>query len=108
MTPGRGGLANHEDDEGGTMPNKQSPAFSLNSKQVIIGGALIGAGAVICLSGFAVSGSALLAAVRGWLEELEEPPSVVMRRTWSQTRKATAAGARAWRDEYSSQQNNAA
>jgi hypothetical protein len=53
------------------MANKQSPAFSLNSKQVIIGGALIGAGAVICLSGFAVSGSALLAAVRGWLDELD-------------------------------------
>jgi hypothetical protein len=90
------------------MPNKQSPAFSLNSKQVIIGGALIGAGAIICLSGFAVSGSALLAAVRGWLDELEEPPSVVMRRTWAQTRKATAAGARAWRDEYSAQPNAAA
>jgi len=90
------------------MPNKQSPAFSLNSKQVIIGGALIGAGAIICLSGVAVSGSALLAAVRGWLDELEEPPSVTMRRTWAQTRKATAASARAWRDEYSAQQNAAA
>jgi len=90
------------------MPNKQSPGFSLNSKQVIIGGALIGAGAVICLAGFAVSGSALLAAVRGWLDELEEPPSVVMRRTWAQTRKATAASARAWRDEYSTLPDTAA
>ena len=90
------------------MPNKQSPAFSLNSKQVIIGGALIGAGAIICLSGFAVSGSAFLAAVRGWLEELEEPPSVVMRRTWAQTRKATAASARAWRDEYAALPDSAA
>ena len=87
------------------MPNKQSPAFSLNSKQVIIGGALIGAGAIICLSGFAVSGSAFLAAIRGWLEE---PPSVVMRRTWAQTRKATAASARAWRDEYAALPDSAA
>ena len=90
------------------MPNKQSPGFSLNSKQVIIGGALIGAGAVICLAGFAVSGSALLDAVRGWVDELEEPPSVVVRRTWAQTRKATAAGARAWRDEYSTLPDTAA
>jgi len=90
------------------MPNKQSPGFSLNSKQVIVGGALIGAGAVICLAGFAVSGSALLAAVRGWVDELEEPPSVVVRRTWAQTRKATAAGARAWRDEYSTLPDTAA
>jgi len=80
----------------------------LNSKQVIVGGALIGAGAVICLAGFAVSGSALLAAVRGWVDELEEPPSVVVRRTWAQTRKATAAGARAWRDEYSTLPDTAA
>ena len=80
----------------------------MNSKQVIVGGALIGAGAVICLSGFAVSGSALLAAVRGWVDELEEPPSVVVRRTWAQTRKATAAGARAWRDEYSTLPDTAA
>ena len=80
----------------------------MNSKQVIIGGALIGAGAVICLAGFAVSGSALLAAVRGWVDELEEPPSVVVRRTWAQTRKATAAGARAWRDEYSTLPDTAA
>jgi len=90
------------------MPNKQSPGFSLNSKQVIVGGALIGAGAVICLAGFAVSGSALLAAVRGWVDELEEPPSVVVRRTWAQTRKATAVGARAWRDEYSTLPDTAA
>ena len=80
----------------------------MNSKQVIVGGALIGAGAVICLAGFAVSGSALLAAVRGWVDELEEPPSVVVRRTWAQTRKATAAGARAWRDEYSTLPDTAA
>lgn len=62
------------------------------TKQVIIGGLLIGAGAAILMSGLAISGSAVAAAVR-------EPAAAAMRRTWAQTRAATTAGARAWQDE---------
>jgi hypothetical protein len=43
-------------------------------------------------------GSALLSATRQWVKQLEQPPSVMARRTWQQAKVAAAAGAEAWRN----------
>jgi hypothetical protein len=72
--------------------------FQLNSTPVIVGGALVGVGALFCLAGVLVGGRAVFAASRGWLRELEVPPSEVARHKWDQTWAAATAGARAWQE----------
>jgi hypothetical protein len=82
------------------MTNRQiaSAGLQVNSRSMIIGGALITAGGVIALAGVSVSGAALIVAVRRWVREMEEPPTDVARRKWEQAKAATAAGASAWQD----------
>jgi hypothetical protein len=77
-------------------------ALEAHSRTMMIGGALMAVGSVIGLAGLAVGGTALVAAVRHWARELEEPPAEMARRRWEQaktaTAAATAAGTSAWRD----------
>jgi hypothetical protein len=81
------------------MKNVQSSAsssFQLNSTPMIVGVCLIGAGSIIGLTGLIVGGSAMISATRQWFQELEMPPSEVIKQKLSQTKAATVAGASAW------------
>lgn len=78
--------------------------FRVDAKSMKIGGALLGVGGAICLVGVAISGAALLDAARRWIDELEQPPSVIARNTWAQAKAATAAGMRAWQEQNGAQQ----
>jgi hypothetical protein len=42
--------------------------------------------------------SAIISAARRRVNQLEQPPSELAKRTWQQARAATTAGAKPWRD----------
>lgn len=71
------------------------PAF--RSGLLITGGALVAAGALIVLAGFAVGGWHVLSATRRWIREMEVPPGELAKIKWSQARSSAAAGANAGR-----------
>lgn len=77
-------------------------AFRLNTRPLIVGGALMGMAGLLGLAGAVVAGSALAAAMRDWAGRQEVPPSEMARLQWSRakaaTTAATTAGATAWRN----------
>ena len=82
-----------------TSTEQQSSSWpELRSGPLIIGAALVGAGALIALAGLAVGGSHLVAATRRWIREMEVPPKEQARIKWAQAKTAAAAGASAWQD----------
>jgi hypothetical protein len=72
-------------------------AFRLNTRPLLVGGVLMGAAGLLGLAGVAVAGTALAAAMRDWAARQEVPPSELARHHWERAKKATAAGASAWR-----------
>jgi hypothetical protein len=81
------------------MDNGQSysgSGFQLNAMPMIVGAAMVGAGALIGMTGMIIGGSHLFSATRKWFRALEVPPSEVMKSKWGQTMAATHAGASAW------------
>jgi len=69
----------------------------VNTGTLMIGGILIGVGALVALAGVAVAGRHVFAATRAWVNELETPPDQVARLKWEQAKAAAAAGQAAWR-----------
>jgi hypothetical protein len=76
----------------------QVSTFELHTGPLVVGAALIGAGAVIGLAGMVIGGVAVLSATRRWVSQLEVPPNELARQKWAQARAATQAGASAWQD----------
>jgi len=72
--------------------------LELNSRLVTTGIVLIGVGTVLTAAGMGITTSALVAASRRWVQQLETPPSELVRQNWIRARKATGAGIGAWRD----------
>jgi hypothetical protein len=70
----------------------------VRSGPLVVGGILIGIGAVAAMAGLAVAGTHLAAATRAWMNELETPPSQLARLKWEQAKTAAASGAATWRD----------
>ena len=69
----------------------------VRSGPLVVGGILIGIGAVAAMAGAAVAGTHLVAATRAWIKELETPPDQLARLRWEQAKAAAAAGAATWR-----------
>jgi hypothetical protein len=69
----------------------------VNSGPLMVGGILIGVGALVALAGVAVAGRHVFAATRAWINDLETPPDQVARLKWEQAKAAAAAGQAAWR-----------
>jgi hypothetical protein len=81
------------------MSDNASPeGMQLNRSLLVGGGLLVGIGSLLGLTGVALVGSALLSATRQWVQQLEQPPSVLARRRWQQAKVAASAGAQAWRN----------
>jgi len=82
------------------MTEDSSPdrAFRLNTRPLIVGGALMGVAGLVGLAGLMVAGTALAAAARDWAGRQEVPPSELARQHWSRAKAATTAGASAWRN----------
>jgi hypothetical protein len=70
----------------------------VRSGPLVLGGILIGVGAVVAMAGAAVAGAHLAAATRSWIKELETPPGQLARLKWEQAKAAAASGAASWRD----------
>jgi len=83
-----------EDEETGGLVRADWP--DVQSGPLMIGGILLGIGAVVALAGVAVAGGHVIAATRAWMRELETPPSEVARLKWEQAKSAAAAGASTW------------
>ncbi len=99
-----GVLVEHTDIGESAMANEHrtagQPAMSwpqLKSGPLVVGGILIGIGAMATIAGMAVAGKHLVDATRAWANELETPPDQLARLRWEQAKAAAFAGADAWR-----------
>jgi hypothetical protein len=70
----------------------------LNRRLIAGGGVLIGLGGLLGFAGMLLVSSAIVSAARRRVNQLEQPPSELAKRTWQQARAATTAGAKAWRN----------
>ena len=70
----------------------------LSRRRIAAGGVLIGLGGLLGFTGMLLVGSAIVSAARQRVNQLEQPPSELAKRTWQQARAATTAGAKAWRN----------
>jgi hypothetical protein len=70
----------------------------VRSGPLIVGGILVGIGAMVAMAGMAVAGAHLAAATRAWVRDLETPPGQLARLKWEQARSAAVSGAATWRD----------
>ena len=84
------------DDATDSQPTGNWP--QVRSGPLVMGGILIGIGAVVAMAGVAVAGTHLVAATRAWIKELETPPSQLARLKWEQAKSAAVSGAATWRD----------
>jgi hypothetical protein len=84
------------DDATDSQPTGNWP--QVRSGPLVVGGILIGIGAVVAMAGAAVAGTHVAAAVRTWIKELETPPSQLARLKWEQAKAAAASGATTWQD----------
>ena len=81
------------------MARGDSPAgFQFATGPLVVSAALVGAGAILAIAGFAIGGMTLIAATRRRVQEMEQPPAEVLRHSWEKTKAATAAGVSAWHD----------
>ena len=72
--------------------------LQLSRRRIAGGGVLIGIGGLLGFTGMLLVGSAIVSAARQRVNQLEQPPSELAKRTWQQARAATTAGANAWRN----------
>ena len=84
------------DDATDSQPTGNWP--QVRSGPLVVGGILIGVGAVAAMAGVAVAGTHLAAATRAWIKELETPPGQLARLKWEQAKHAAVTGSAAWRD----------
>ena len=70
----------------------------LNRRLIAGGGVLIGIGGLLGFTGMLLASAAIVSAARQRVNQLEQPPSELAKRTWQQARAATTAGAKAWRN----------
>ena len=75
----------------------------MRSRPLIVGGVLVGIGAMVAFAGLAVAGAHLVSATRAWIEELEIPPSELAKLKWEQAKTAAASGASTWREHPNAQ-----
>jgi hypothetical protein len=69
----------------------------VRSGPLIVGGILIGVGAIVAMAGVAVAGTHLVTATRAWVRDLDTPPDQLARLRWEQAKAAANAGAASWK-----------
>jgi len=81
-----------------TSSQMTKPAVQINTRQIAGGAILIAAGGVLALAGMALAGSALVAAYRDRVRQMDVPPSELARREWGRIKAATVAGVGEWQN----------
>jgi hypothetical protein len=95
------GIAASDGTAAADLPPANWP--QVRSGPLMVGGVLIGIGAVVALAGLAVAGTHVAAATRAWIKDLETPPDQLARLKWEQAKTAMAAGATTWREHPNAQ-----
>ncbi|MFF2042388.1 hypothetical protein ACFVVX_18370 [Kitasatospora sp. NPDC058170] len=85
-----------------TNNNSFLSGFQVNRSLLAGGAVLTGVGAVLGLAGAAMVCAALASAGRGWVQQLDTPPSAMAQRALREAKVASTAGWDAWRAERSS------
>ena len=75
------------------------PKIQVNMGQIRAGGILMGVGGALALAGAVVAGTALMAAFRQRVQQMDVPPSDLARQHWSAVKHATSAGLDVWLKE---------
>jgi hypothetical protein len=70
----------------------------VNKRLLTAGAGLIAVGGLLGFTGMVLGGTAVLAAVRQWVRQMEVPPRERAALKWHQAKEASRAGARAWRE----------
>jgi hypothetical protein len=82
--------------------------IQVNMGQIRAGGILMGVGGALALAGAVVAGTALMAAFRQRVQQMDVPPSDLARQHWSAVKHATSAGVDVWLKEQPSGQRQPA
>ncbi|MFC1411741.1 hypothetical protein ACEZCY_21010 [Streptacidiphilus sp. N1-12] len=85
------------------MATNNTATFQVNKRLLAAGAVLTGSGALLALVGTAIAGTALATAGRGWVQNLETPPSELATRALRQARAASQAASQAGADAWRSQ-----
>lgn len=91
-----------------TTISDMSSGTGVNRNTLRLAAALVGVGGLMCAAGAAMTAVVAIGAIRRWTEQLDERPSQMARRRWSQARAATSAGLEAWRNEKPAMASSAA
>ena len=87
------------------MATNETTTFRVNRRLLAAGAVLTGTGALLALIGTAIAGTALATAGRGWVQQLETPPTEMatraMRQAKAASKAASQAGVDAWRAQAS-------
>jgi len=81
-----------------TYTHGHYPRFEVNSTLLMSGGALVVIGGLLGLIGMGLGSTAVVAAGRRWVRQLDVPPSEIAREKIAKARVATSAGVNAWRE----------
>lgn len=76
--------------------------FQVNRPLITGGAVLTGVGATLGMAGAVMICTALASAGRGWLRQMDMPPSRMAHRALHEAKVASSAGWDAWRAEHSS------
>ena len=71
--------------------------FDVNTRLVTTGVILIGVGSLMVATGAGLTTTAIFAASRRWVQQLETPPSEIVKQNYVRARRAAEAGVGAWR-----------
>jgi hypothetical protein len=82
--------------------------IQVNMGQIRAGGILMGVGGALALAGATVAGTALMAAFRQRVQQMDVPPSDLARQHWHAVKHATSAGVDVWLKEQPSGQRQPA
>jgi hypothetical protein len=73
--------------------------IQVNRGRIRAGGILMGVGGALALAGATVAGTALMAAFRQRVQQMDVPPSDLARQHWHAAKHATSAGLDVWLKE---------
>jgi hypothetical protein len=82
--------------------------IQVNVGQIRAGGILVGVGGLFVLIGAGVAGTALMAALRQRVQQMDVPPTELARQHWSAVKHGTTAGVNVWLKEQPNGQHQAA
>jgi hypothetical protein len=77
--------------------------FRINRRLLAAGAVLTGSGALLSLVGTAIAATALATAGRGWVQQMETPPTELATRALRQAKAASQAASHAGKDAWRAQ-----